>query len=118
LSPFCRGFLFLEGFWGRGVLGYECCREGFPRELCSLYDRLLGGLFFDKRDCVNSDGRRLLEKILGILARERRVSRRRLKRVRSNPCLDAIAKLASDTFYACDPFERYYVSRGLYALFG
>lgn len=97
------------------MLGRKCCREGFRREVCEYYEHLLGNphIFFDKGDCLNSDGRRLFEKIVRMLLEDQKESRRIASLARRNPCIDEIVKLGILTFYKCNPLEVYMAGRGL-----
>lgn len=95
--------------------GNKCCREGYRRELCEQYEYLLGNsrAFFDKDECLNSDGRRVLERILRMLLEARPEHWRLVALVRRKPCIDEVVKLGVLTFYSCDPLELYKASRGL-----
>ncbi|RLG81109.1 MAG: hypothetical protein DRO13_02075 [Thermoprotei archaeon] len=44
-------------------------------------------------DCVNSDGRKVLENILAAIVREAPIYRRRIYRIRRSPCYEDIYKL-------------------------
>ena len=67
----------------------------------------------DKRDCLNSDGRRLLNRLLRILVESHPQHRRLAAETRRNPCIDQLARLARLTFYTCDPREAHLAARGV-----
>lgn len=95
--------------------GSKCCREGYRRELCEQYEYLLSNsqMFFDKNECLNSDGKRVLERMLRMLLDTRPEHRRLVSLVRRKPCIDEVVKLGVLTFYNCDPLELYRAGRGL-----
>ncbi len=93
----------------------NCCKDSYGEELCGLIEALVSKpyKYFDKRDCLNSDGRRLLESIIKLLIHSYRgyVFKQAIRNVRRNPCLNEIIRFA-DIFYQCDLLELYIVGRG------
>ncbi len=95
------------------IHGHKCCKPGYRGELCELLETLLLGSrdFFDKNDCLNSDGRRLFETIVRLLLDEHHEYKELVKRARKQPCLENILRL-SRVFYNCDALELYRIGRG------
>jgi len=91
---------------------HRCCKPGYRGELCELLETLLLNSrdFFDKNDCLNSDGRRLLETIIRLLLDEHHEYKELVKRVRKHPCLENILRLSS-VFYNCDAYLFYSIGR-------
>ena len=83
----------------------QCCRGGYSSSVCEAFEALMEPRFFDKDGCVNSDGRRLLERLLRMLLEEEPGLRRRVARVRRHPCIEEITGLAEASFYACSTGE-------------
>lgn len=94
---------------------HRCCKPGYRGELCELLEVLLRNPwdFFDKNDCLNSDGRRLFETLLRLLLDEHHRYRKLARETRKQPCLENILRL-SRIFYDCDAHGLYIESRSRY----
>ncbi len=73
------------------------CREWVPRDLCGAIILLLkeARRFLDPNNTLNSDGRRLLETIVRRLIDERPEYRGIIHRVRREPSLENVLRLAN-----------------------
>ncbi len=76
----------------------RCCRENLRPEVCQLYHHLLENLhrYMDKREVLNSDGRRLLHKITKMLLEDAPRLRNLVAKARKNPTLENILKLGRE----------------------
>lgn len=84
------------------MAGTGCCRPGYRRDLCSLYEALTRDpSLWDKRLLLNSDGRRLFESLARLLLEEHPEHRRLVHRARREPTWENIARMAVLSFYAC-----------------
>ncbi len=92
---------------------HPCCKPGFRGELCELLEALLreSQRFFDKNDCLNSDGKRLFETIVRMLLGDHSEYNKLVKQARRHPCLEKVLRVAS-VFYDCDALWLYRVGRG------
>ncbi len=68
------------------------------KEAKKLMTKLLSNKssFFDKNNVLNSDGRRLLSKVIKLTLRERPELRGILSKTRKNPTLDNVMRLAEE----------------------
>ena len=84
----------------------SCCREGFRAEVCRLYEHLLRNStrYFDRFDFLNSDGRRVFERLVRLLLEDAPWLRGVVYNVRRSPSLEAVVRLG-DYFYACSVYE-------------
>ena|GEM_PF-939022 len=72
------------------------CGVGVPRYVYSVLRKLLTerGRYFDKREVLNSDGRKLLEEALKKLVRYDPGRKRLVRRVRREPSYEEVLRLA------------------------
>ena len=83
-----------------------CCRRGYRRELCEIYEALTSRRELWSKDLyLNSDGRRLFEVLLRLLLEEHPEHRRLVARARREPSWRMLARLAELSFYHCPPPE-------------
>lgn len=61
------------------------------------------GEFFDKTNTLNSDGRRLLNKIIKLVLSNHPELRRLATKTRKNPTLENVAKLAEEILSTLEP---------------
>jgi len=79
-----------------------CCRRGYRRELCEIYEALASRReLWDKGLHLNSDGRRLLEVLARLLLEEHPEHRRLVARARREPSWERLRRLAGLSFYRC-----------------
>lgn len=97
----------------------SCCKKGYGEDLCRLVEILVSKPYeyFDKKDCLNSDGRRLLESIIRLLLHNYRgyEFKHTIRFVRKNPCLPELIRFA-DIFYQCNLLKLYVIGREYIAL--
>ncbi|KSW11498.1 hypothetical protein CF15_01230 [Pyrodictium occultum] len=80
----------------------RCCRQGYPAEACLLLEALLRGYpSYFHREELNSDGRRLFERLARVLQEANPGLRRLVHRVRRSPTLENVLRLAEE-FYTCN----------------
>ncbi|ALL00262.1 hypothetical protein Pyrde_0212 [Pyrodictium delaneyi] len=96
------------------MMATKCCRGDYPPEACRLIEALLKGYSkYFSNDVLNSDGRRLLERLVRLLLETNPGLRRLVYRVRRNPTLEMILRLAEE-FYLCDARALAAEALGLY----
>jgi hypothetical protein len=82
--------------------GRGCCRPGYRGELCGLFEALVSRRELWGKDLfLNSDGRRLFERLVSLLLREHPEHRRLVARARREPSWGNVARLAMLSFYDC-----------------
>ncbi|BES82719.1 hypothetical protein [Pyrodictium abyssi] len=83
-------------------MAHRCCRSGYPVEACRILEMLLRGYYsYFSRDVLNSDGRRLFERMVKLLLDSNPGLRRLIYRVRRDPTIEMILRLAEE-FYSCN----------------
>lgn len=80
----------------------RCCRNGYPEEACRVLEALLRGYRgYFSHGVLNSDGRRLFERMARLLLEANPSLRRLVYRVRRDPTVEMVLRLAEE-FYNCN----------------
>jgi len=83
-------------------LAGRCCRNYYPIEACRILETLLGEYqSYFSHGVLNSDGRRLFERMARLLLEANPSLRRLVYRVRRDPTVEMVIRLAEE-FYSCN----------------